>query len=58
MDSSNLKLPWFHITKYGREVLASSEPQPYDPTGYLARVRERLTNPDVTLRRTSSARSI
>lgn len=49
MDSNNLKLPWFHITKYGRDVLASSEPQPYDPTGYLARVRERIASPDATV---------
>ena len=49
MDSSNLKLPWFHITKYGHEVLTSSEPQPYDPTGYLARVRERITSQDPTV---------
>ena len=49
MDSSNLKLPWFHITKYGRGVLATSEPQPYDPTGYLARVRERIASPDPTV---------
>jgi hypothetical protein len=49
MDSSNLKLPWFHITKHGREVLASSEPQPYDPTGYLARLRESVPTPDPTV---------
>jgi hypothetical protein len=49
MDSSNLKLPWFHITKYGRDVLASSEPQPYDPMGYLARVHERIKIPDPTV---------
>src|SRR5205823_2323209 len=46
MDSHNLSLPWFHITSHGREVLASSEPQPYDPTGYLSRLRERVANPD------------
>jgi hypothetical protein len=49
MDHSNLKLPWFHITKYGGDVLASSEPQPYDPSGYLSRVRERITCPDPTV---------
>jgi hypothetical protein len=53
MDSSNLQLPWFHITKYGRDVLASSEPPPYDPTGYLARVRERTASPDPTVSRGS-----
>jgi len=49
MDSSNLKLPWFHVTAHGREVLASSEPQPYDPAGYLARLRERVPHPDPTV---------
>ena len=49
MDSSNLKLPWFHITKHGRDVLSSTEPQPYDPTGYLARLRERVASPDATV---------
>jgi hypothetical protein len=49
MDSSNLKLPWFHITKHGRAVLNSTEPQPYDPTGYLARLRERIVSPDATV---------
>jgi hypothetical protein len=49
MNSSNLKLPWFHITGHDRKVLASSEPQPYDPTGYLARLRERVPNPDPTV---------
>jgi len=48
-DSNNLNLPWFHITRHGREVLASSEPQPYDPTGYLARLRERVASPDPTV---------
>jgi hypothetical protein len=49
MDSDNLKLPWFHITKYGRDVLAANEPQPYDPMGYLTRLRERIANPDPTV---------
>jgi hypothetical protein len=49
MDYNNLKLPWFHITEYGREVLASSGPQPYDPTGYLAHLRERVKSPDSTV---------
>jgi hypothetical protein len=35
MNSSNLDLPKFHITEHGLKVLASSEPQPYDPTTSL-----------------------
>ena len=49
MDSSNLSLPGFHITTYGHRVLASSELQPYDPTGYLARLRGRISTPDPTV---------
>ena len=48
-SSSDLDLPNFHITEHGRKVLASSEPQPYDPTGYLARLRERVPSPDPTV---------
>lgn len=49
MDPNNLHLPWFHITKHGHDVLASDEPQPYDPTGYLARLRERVPVLDPTV---------
>jgi hypothetical protein len=50
MDPNNLHLPWFHITRHGHDVLVAGEPQPYDPTGYLARLRERvpLLDPTVT----------
>ena len=48
-DSYNLDLPWFHITQFGREVLASTEPQPYDPADYLRRLQERIVNPDPTV---------
>jgi len=49
MDSHNLGLPWFHVTSYGSEVLRSTEPPPHDPTGYLARLRERVSSPDPTV---------
>jgi len=49
MDPNNLHLPWFHITGHGREVLAAGESQPYDPTGYLARLRDRIPVPDTTV---------
>lgn len=48
-NSSNLNLPHFHITDYGQRALSSSEPQPYDPTGYLAHLRERVPVPDATV---------
>lgn len=48
-DSSNSNLPFFHVTEYGKLVLTSSEPQPYDPTGYLAALRDRIAAPDPTV---------
>jgi hypothetical protein len=49
MDDNNIDLPWFHVTKFGREVLASASPPPYDPTGYLARLNERIGSADQTV---------
>lgn len=49
MNSSNLELPFFHITEHGHTVLASVEPSPFDPTGYLARVQQRVASPDPTV---------
>jgi hypothetical protein len=49
MNYHNLDLPWFHITDYGRIVLASEEPQPHDPTGYLAGLCARIAAPDPTV---------
>jgi len=49
LDYQNNSLPWFRITQYGRDVLASTEPQPYDPTTYLKRLAERVANPDPTV---------
>jgi hypothetical protein len=48
-SSNNPDLPFFHITQYGREVLTSTGPPPYDPTGYLKRLQERVTSPDPTV---------
>src|ERR1017187_3102861 len=31
-DYNNSNLPWFHVTAYGRQVIASTEPQPYAVT--------------------------
>lgn len=49
MNYSNPDLPWFHVTAYGHKVLASPEPQPYDPTGYLAGLRAKIAAPDFTV---------
>jgi hypothetical protein len=48
-NACNDSLPNFHITSYGRKVLASPAPQPYDPTGYLADLRKRVATPDTTV---------
>lgn len=42
-------LPWFHLTEYGKKVIQSVEPNPHDPTGYLERIRQKITNPDATV---------
>lgn len=49
MDSSNQNLPWFHVTEYGRKVLAEEAGHPHDEAGYLARLRTRVPQPDPTV---------
>jgi hypothetical protein len=49
MDSSNLNLPWFHVTKYGKDVIQSGTANPHDPTGYLKRLKEKIQSPDPTV---------
>ena len=49
MNSANQNLPWFHVTDYGKKVLAAEAGHPHDETGYLARVRTRVHQPDATV---------
>ena len=49
LDPSNPGLPRFHITHYGEEVLASPDPQPHDPDGYLKHVTAKVINADATV---------
>lgn len=49
-DSSNLNLPWFHVTDYGKQVLASGPGHPHDPTGYLRRLADKVPELDSTVR--------
>jgi hypothetical protein len=49
MDSNNLNLPWFHVTRYGREVLKAGPPNPHDPNGYLSRLSEKVPQADATV---------
>jgi hypothetical protein len=49
IDSSNLKLPFFHVTQFGRSVLGSTGPNAFDPEGYLDFVRGRVAAADPTV---------
>jgi hypothetical protein len=42
-------LPWFHVTEYGKAVIQSGAFNPHDPTGYLARIKQKVANPDATV---------
>lgn len=48
-DGLNNGLPWYHVSEYGRAVLGNNPPQPYDPDGYLGRVRAIPNIDDVIL---------
>ena len=48
-NSSNLELPWFHLTDLGRSVVNSQGPNPFDPEGYVDFVKRRVSNPDSTV---------
>jgi len=41
-----LEWPWFQVGEYGRAVLCSSDPEPYDPEGYLAAFKKRVPDAD------------
>jgi hypothetical protein len=43
------ELPWFHITEYGKAVVQSSDLNPHDPSGYLARIKQKIAKPDATV---------
>jgi len=38
-DSYDNGLPFYHVSEHGKSFLATQPPQPYDPDGYLARVK-------------------
>ena len=48
-NSLNLDLPHFHLTDHGSQILSTHDPQPHDPTGYLADFTRRTTTPDPTV---------
>jgi hypothetical protein len=51
-DSSStgkMSWPWYQVTDYGRRVLQTSEYCPYDPDGYLRRLKSEIPNLDETI---------
>lgn len=48
-DAWNLDLPWYHVTQYGRRVLAAEAGHPHDEEAYLQRVRAAVAAPDDTV---------
>ncbi|MCA9758836.1 MAG: hypothetical protein KDA27_23785 [Candidatus Eisenbacteria bacterium] len=49
-NAYNEKFPWFHVTDYGKKVLAGSGAPVHDPDGYLARLDSRISTLDPTVR--------
>jgi hypothetical protein len=49
MDSNNIELPWFHVTRYGQEVLKAGPANPHDPTDYLRRIHDKIPQADQTV---------
>ena len=43
LNRSNLNPPFMAITEYGRKVLESDEPTPYDPDGYLSNIKNKVS---------------
>ena len=39
-------LPYYRLTKYGQEVVNTTEYQPHDPEGYLSRIKSEIPNID------------
>jgi hypothetical protein len=48
-NESNLILPFFHITDFGKKCIAKGEISVYDPTGLIANLKTTVPNLDVTI---------
>jgi hypothetical protein len=44
-----MRWPWFRVTDHGRRVLEASEYSPYDPDGYLRRLKGEIPSVDETI---------
>ena len=49
LDSANLNLPWFHVTHYGKRVIAEEQYVPHDPGEYLQSLSRVIPSPDPTV---------
>lgn len=49
MNADNPDLPWYHVTRYGRQLLDAGVAHPHDEEAYLARVHGRVGAPDATV---------
>ncbi len=46
LNYNNAMPPYMHVTEYGRNVIADTTIQPYDPDGYLANLKTEVPNID------------
>lgn len=46
LNASNSNLPFFSLTEYGKSVISSPDPIPYDPDGYLDHLKSIAPNLD------------
>jgi hypothetical protein len=44
-NSSNLELPWIHVTEYGKRCLEKDSILPHDPDGYVERLKHIVGQP-------------
>jgi len=49
MGGQPFSWPFFRVTEHGRKVVESTDYQPYDPDGYLARLKTEIPNIDDTI---------
>ncbi|MGH9783926.1 MAG: hypothetical protein ACRD88_07040 [Terriglobia bacterium] len=49
LDSMNPNLPFFHVTRYGKKVIAEEKYIPHDPGEYLQSLSQSIPSPDPTV---------
>jgi len=48
-SDGKMKWPWYEITEHGKQVLQTQEYSPYDPDGYLVRLKSDIPDIDETI---------